>query len=251
MVEAIQDNREAEQKRRQREFYIILFVIPAIILITFIETHLSFISGDIPIATNIFVLGLININIILLVLLIFLILRNAVKLFFESKRKVMGSKLSTKLVAAFVGLTIVPTLLLFFVVIGFINKSIDSWFDIKIEDSLKESLKLAQNYYRDTSEKMLSGAQKMALTMEGGLPTGIEGLTEFTEFSGASEELSTIEVFSAKGERAAYSISPEVNQNMVPDISLVPVAEALGGNAKSFVQTLDVGDRLDQRAATR
>lgn len=242
MVEAIQDNREAEQKRRQREFYIILIVVPAIVILTYIETHLSFISGDIPIATNIFVLGLINLNIILLILLIFLILRNAVKLFFESKRKVMGSRLSTKLVAAFVGLTIVPTFLLFFVVIGFINKSIDSWFDIKIEDSLKVSLELAQNYYRDTSDKILSGAQHLALSMEGGLSTDVERLREFTESTRASEELSTIEVFSAKGERAAYSISSKVNQNMVPDISLVPVAEALGGSTKSFVETLDVGD---------
>jgi two-component system nitrogen regulation sensor histidine kinase NtrY len=242
MIEGINDNREAEQKRRHREFYIILIVVPAIIFLIYIETHLSFISGDIPIATNIFVLGLININIILLVLLIFLILRNAVKLFFESKRNVMGSKLRTKLVAAFVCLTIVPTFLLFFVVIGFINKSIDSWFDIKIEDSLKEALELAQNYYRDTSEKMLSGARRVALSMEGGFPTDMERLREFSEAKTISEDFSTIEVFSARGERAAYSISSKVNKNMVPDVSLVPVAEALGGSAKSFIETMRVGD---------
>jgi two-component system nitrogen regulation sensor histidine kinase NtrY len=242
MVERINENREAEQKRRHREFYIILFVVLSIIVLTYVETHISFISGDIPIATNIFVLGLININIILLVLLIFLVLRNAVKLFFESKRNIMGSKLRTKLVAAFVALTIVPTFLLFFVVIGFINKSIDSWFNIKIEDSLKESLELAQNYYRDTSEKMLGGARRMALSIGGDLYLNVERLRAFTESEMEFEDFSTIEVFSAAGERVAYSISSTVNKNMVPDVSLVPVAEGLGGSAKGFVETLDVGD---------
>jgi two-component system nitrogen regulation sensor histidine kinase NtrY len=251
MVEGISDNREAEQKRRHREFYIILFVVPAIILLTYVETHLAFISGDIPIATNIFVLGLININIILLVLLIFLILRNAVKLFLESKRNVMGSKLRTKLVAAFVGLTIVPTFLLFFVVIGFINKSIDSWFNIKIEDSLKESLELAQNYYRDTSEKMLAGAQRTAFSMGGNISSDREKLRKFVESKMGVEDFSTIEVFSAKGERVAYAISSKVNKNMVPDVSLVPVAEALGGSATSFVQTMRVGDVVRAVAPVR
>ena len=143
---------DAEQKRRRREFYIILVVVPAIILLTYLESHISLISGDIPIPSNIFLLGLININIILLILLIFLVLRNTVKLFMERKSKAAGSKLMTKLITAFVALTIVPTFLLFFVVIGLINKSIDGWFGINIESSLKESLELAQNYYKDNDK---------------------------------------------------------------------------------------------------
>ena len=116
---------DIEQKRRRREFYIILAVVPVILLLTYIESHISLISGDVPIPTNIFILGLINLNIILLILLIFLVIRNTVKLFIERKKKTAGSKLMTKLITAFVAFTIIPTFLLFFVVIGFINRSID------------------------------------------------------------------------------------------------------------------------------
>jgi two-component system nitrogen regulation sensor histidine kinase NtrY len=139
----------AEGRRRRREIYIILAIAPFIILLTYIESHITVLSGDIPIATNIFIWGLINLNVILLILLIFLILRNTVKFYLESKSMVMGSKLMTKLITTFVLLTIVPTFVLFFVVIGFINKSIDGWFSIKVEDSLQESLELGQSYYRD------------------------------------------------------------------------------------------------------
>ncbi|MBI3755594.1 MAG: PAS domain-containing sensor histidine kinase, partial [Deltaproteobacteria bacterium] len=110
-----------EHKRRRREWYIIASVAIAVFVLTYIESHISNIGGNIPTATNVVVFGLININIILLILLVFLILRNFVKLIFERRSKVIGSKLRTRLIVAFVGLSIVPTFLLFFVVIGFIN----------------------------------------------------------------------------------------------------------------------------------
>ena len=86
-----------ETKKRKREYYIILAVVALVAAITYVESHIEVISGDLPVPTNLLILGIININIILLVLLVFLILRNAVKLFFSSRRNVMGSRLKTKL----------------------------------------------------------------------------------------------------------------------------------------------------------
>ncbi len=235
---------EAEQKRRRRELYIILIVVPAILLFTYLESHVSIISGDVPIATNIFILGLININILLLVLLIFLVLRNTVKLYLERRKKVIGSKLRTRLVSSFITLTIVPTLLLFFVVIGFINRSIDGWFNIKIEDSLKESLELGQNYYRDITDRMAASGRKMSIDLETTVPglTDHDLLDKFVEEQMKENDFSTVEVYSAGGKRLDYYISTRVNRNMVPDVDLDAVARALHGEASSFVQTMQVGD---------
>ncbi|HXI10671.1 MAG TPA: HAMP domain-containing protein, partial [Thermodesulfobacteriota bacterium] len=233
---------EIEQKRRRREFLIILAVIPVVLLFTYIESHISIISGDVPIATNILILGLININIILLILLIFLVLRNTVKLFLERKRKTMGSKLMTKLITAFVTLTIVPTFILFFVVIGFINKSIDGWFGINIEGSLQESLELGQNYYRDMTDRLMSASRIMANSL------GKEGLSDedklkvYIDSKIEDNDFSTIEVFAADGRKIAYAISAKVNKNMVPDIDPEPVAKALKGEGLNYLQTMQVGD---------
>lgn len=234
---------DAEQKRRRREFYIILVVVPAIILLTYLESHISLISGDIPIPTNIFLLGLININIILLILLIFLVLRNTVKLFMERKRKAAGSKLMTKLITAFVALTIVPTFLLFFVVIGFINKSIDGWFGINIESSLKESLELAQNYYKDINDKVASNSRIVATTLiRHGYGTDSLKAQDFVDMTLNENDFSTIEVFDSHGRRVLYSISPKVTRNMVPDVAVEHVSKAIRGEASSLVETLNVGD---------
>ena len=78
------------------------------------------------------VYGLTSINVILILLLLFLIIRNIVKLFYEHRRGIIGSKLRTKLVATFVGLSLVPTILLFLFAINFLSSGIESWFNLKI-----------------------------------------------------------------------------------------------------------------------
>ncbi len=238
---------EAEHKRRRRDFYIILAVIPLIILLTYLESHTSIISVDVPVATNLLVLSLINVNIILLVLLIFLVLRNAVKLFFESRSNVMGSRLRTKLIVSFVVLTIIPTFVLFFFVVGFINKSIDAWFDIKIEDALEESLELARNYYKVTSDKTMSVAHSLSYKIgkEEGFLLSRGEISSLVELIGGVREdndISTIDIYLPPGERVATSISGKVNRNMVPYASDEVLSEALLGDAVTVIDTISSGD---------
>jgi len=150
-----------EAKRRRKELLIIGIISILIVIFTTIEMKIPQVQGAIPIANNIIIFTLININIILILLLIFLVIRNLVKLIFERKRKVLGAKLRTKLVAAFVSLSLVPTVLLFLVAVGFITSSIEQWFRIPVENSLQGSLEVAQTYYRDLANSMVSSAQQI------------------------------------------------------------------------------------------
>ena len=121
--------RRQETKKRRREWYIILAAALSIILLTIIETHFSRLSGEVPLLNNIIIFTLININILLLLLLVFLAVRNVVKLLFEKRKGILGSKIRAKLVSAFVSLSIVPTIILFFISIGFLSKSMNNWFN--------------------------------------------------------------------------------------------------------------------------
>ncbi|MBW2307508.1 MAG: HAMP domain-containing protein [Deltaproteobacteria bacterium] len=150
-----------EKRRRKRERYIILITIAAIILLTALEIHLSG-PEDVPFSGNIIIFSLININIILLLLVIFLVIRNLVKLLFERRQKILGSRLRVRLVAAFVTLSIIPTMLLFFSSVSFLSTSIKNWFDTKMERSLNDALTVAQTYYQHLSDQMELYAQNMA-----------------------------------------------------------------------------------------
>ena len=232
-----------EYKRRKRERYIIIAVAAAIFILTYIESHISNIGSNLPTATNVIVFGLINVNIILLILLVFLILRNFVKLIFERQSKIIGSRLRTRLIVAFVGLSIVPTFLLFFVVIGFINKSIDGWFGIRVEESLRESLELGKNYYKDTSDKMVAYANQVGIKItEEGLAQDEDKLRIYLEKKMAETGVSSIEIFSAARQRIGYTLATHVTQNMVPETSTEQIVNVFQGNASSFTQTLENWD---------
>src|SRR4030043_588578 len=150
-----------DARRRRNELIIIGIISLLIFIFTTIEMKFPQIGGKIPVANNIIIFSLININIILILLLIFLVIRNVVKLIFERKRKVLGAKLRTKLVTAFVSLSLVPTILLFFVAVGFITNSVEHWFSAQVENSLQGALEVAQTYYRDLANSMVSSAQQI------------------------------------------------------------------------------------------
>ena len=143
---------EKERRRRRRERIIIVFTILSIALLSYIETHLSSLGELIPVPNNILIFGLININIILIVLLIFLIIRNVVKLVYERRHGILGSKLRTKLVAAFVSLSLIPTVVLFFVALNLLSYSIDNWFSMQVGGALNYSLEIAKAYFERSAD---------------------------------------------------------------------------------------------------
>jgi len=150
-----------DSRKRRNELLIIGIISILIIVLTAIEMKIPQVGGMIPIGNNIIVFSLININVILILLLIFLVIRNLVKLIFERKRKVLGAKLRTKLVVAFISLSLVPTILLFLVAVGFITNSVEHWFKVQVEQSLQGSLEVVQTYYRDFANNAVSSAQQI------------------------------------------------------------------------------------------
>jgi len=152
-----------EARRRKRERIIILVTVFLIALMTYLESRVF--RGEavvLPVSGNALIFGLINVNIILIILLIFLIVRNLAKLIYERRHGIVGSKLRTRLVTAFVGLSLIPTVLLFLVSINFLSYSIDNWFSIRIGDALNRTLEVAQIYYQQSADQAKYYARQLS-----------------------------------------------------------------------------------------
>ena len=137
-----------ETRRRRRELILMGVIILMVALLTLIETRIIQFGSDIPVSNTILMFILININLLLLILLIFLVFRNLVKLVYDRRRKVMGSKLRTRLVVAFMALTLLPTGVLFFFSLNFITSSIEFWFNVPVEQSFENSLWVGRQLYQ-------------------------------------------------------------------------------------------------------
>ena len=158
-----------EHKRRQRwEGTIILAAALGVFLFAFLQNRPPQVSDSDSLASNIVFVLLINLNIILLVLLVFLVGRNLIKLFYERRRKLLGSHLRFRLVLAFVAISLFPAVLLFLIGVGFITKSVENWFAVQIEGSLEGSLEVAGAFYDHLADEALFYARDMATEITAG-----------------------------------------------------------------------------------
>jgi nitrogen fixation/metabolism regulation signal transduction histidine kinase len=84
------------------------------------------------------------INAIGVVALLALILGNFARLIRDYRRHMPGAKLKTRMVAMFVGLAVLPLVVVFWFSMQFINQGIDAWFNVDVEDGLNNALSLSQ-----------------------------------------------------------------------------------------------------------
>ena len=155
-------NIEKDLKRQRRERYIIAVLIVIISLLSYFGANVFNLGMDLPISESILIFSLININVLLLLLLLFLTLRNLVKLLFERRKKIMGASLRTKLVLAFVTLSLLPAILLFYVSAQFIFTSIEYWYHLPIERSLENSFEIGNDYYQRIHDDILTTGYDMS-----------------------------------------------------------------------------------------
>ncbi len=151
-----------EQRKRRREILTIALLSLSVFFLTWLEIRILATSKTLPFVHSIFFFGLVNFNIILLLLLIFLIFRNIVKVFVERRGKIFGSSLKAKLIAAFVAFSTVPTLLMFIISVFYINSSFDKWFSVKMVGVLKSSLEVTNAYYAGAKTKNYHFAHQIA-----------------------------------------------------------------------------------------
>lgn len=251
----IRRKEDRHERRKRRNELLIIGVTALILAVLFIfEWHLPQVKGSVSTGRNILYLSLINLNVILLLLMLFLIIRNLVKLIFERKRRVLGSKLRTKLVAAFLSLSLVPAFLLFFVAVGLITNAVGKWFSIQVEKSLEGSLEVAQTYYRDFAKNGINYAVGVAnrVSHKGLInPSRNDSLVQLLESKRSEYNLGVVEVFSPEMKVLACVTDKEIPGNPIPPAPVEVLKECLGGKEVSKTQPLGNGELIRALAPIR
>ncbi len=147
-------NRVRELKRRRREILLAAAILVLLLVLIWVQLEL-FGSGS-----AIF-LALFNFNFVLLLVVLFLVLRNGLKLILERRRRVLGARLRTRLVLAFMTLTIIPCALMFVVTAQFVKLSVDFWFKDQVETSFESAMDLGRSMYENAGNSLRLSAESM------------------------------------------------------------------------------------------
>ena len=204
---------EEERRRRKREGVLAVVLLVTVAVFTYLESRIIQFGADIPVSNTVLMFIFININLLLLILLIFLVFRNLVKLFYDRKQNVMGARLRTRLVVAFISLTLVPAIVLFFFSMSFITTSIKFWFNVPVDHALENSLAVGKNMYahiEDSNRFFLKRAAYQITTNNLLRPYRNDDLSRYIQIVQREFHLNTVEVYSPDGERITYAVSPEI-----------------------------------------
>ena len=158
-----------QRKRKQRLIRVViafcLLLIPAL---AYLQRGLLGADLNLPVSSTILIFALININGLLLLLMLYLVLRNLVELIFERNQKIMGSRLRTRLVISFVSLSLVPTGILFVIALRFVSTSMDYWFNTNVDEALEAAHRLAQSALHETGQQAELVGRQLVTLMESG-----------------------------------------------------------------------------------
>ncbi len=108
---------------------------------------------------------LLYLNIGLAVVLLALIANQLWQLYRKINDRVIGSRLNLRLVGAFALMAIVPGLIVYLVSVNFLTRSIESWFNVKVESALDGGLSLGQRALDIMLTEMEEKAENIATTL--------------------------------------------------------------------------------------
>jgi len=240
---------QRESRKRRRERVIIIGLTVAFALLTAVEFRLGKISATLPFVNSIFFFGLINFNIVILVGLLWLIFKNVGKIFFERRSRILGSRLKSKLVAAFIGFSIIPTLTVFTISALYINQSFDKWFSLKVQNTLQSSLEITGLYYKNAENLSTHFADLISKQIHSHVITHRKNLD--SNFLSSLEHLrslyalNAVEIYTDPLEEPKVVMDPESRINN-PDayvrMSLDRLRLAFQGNKIAFIQSIGHAD---------
>ncbi|MDR4479429.1 MAG: ATP-binding protein [Nitrospira sp.] len=210
---------ESERRKRHvRPVWIVLILLLPCLALTFYYAQMAVPVGDesdsfLPSTGYAFVLLLVNLDLIGFVVLTLLLSRNLIKAYFERRHRLVGSGFRAKLVAAFIGFSLIPTVLLALVASGLVNKAVDVWFNDQIEHVMKDSYEVARMHHAGHVSLAINSARAISHEIyreELLLPEQRDLLVAAIARKRAEYATAGIEVFSSRMETLTKSLDPEV-----------------------------------------
>lgn len=229
---------EDERRRRKREGVLIVCILIFVVVLTLIENRVIHFGGVFPISNTILMFILININLLLVILLIFLVFRNLVKLLYDRKRKVMGARLRTRLVVAFITLTLLPAGVLFFFSINFITASIEFWFNVPVEQALENSIDVGRHLYKHVEKSNTFFLERISYQLKTKkllVPQNKKKLSHYIQIVQREFNLHTVEIYTANAGRLTYAVAQDLENR---PFEIVPADDLQKNTANTVVRTI-------------
>jgi two-component system nitrogen regulation sensor histidine kinase NtrY len=234
-----------ERRRRRRDWRLAALAFVVLAALLAVEQELLARSRALPIGSDTLLLVLVHVSVILIGLLVFLLARNAVKLFVDRRAGRFGSRLNTRFVVSFVFATALSSTALFVLSALLVSRAVNVWFELELSESLDQSVEIAEAYYAEAEKRALFFARQISQQIEQDKLLGgndVEALRRFVAKKQAEYDLGVVEVFNAQLEELAIATHPEIAVVAFDSPSSALIRAGLEGVERSVVEGAGPGD---------
>jgi two-component system nitrogen regulation sensor histidine kinase NtrY len=150
--------------------------------------------------------GLTVLNLTLLLVLLFILGRNLVRVLLERRRGVLGARLRMQLLLVFLLMALAPSILLILVGSDLIQQTVDRWFNVDVERILSSSQALGTAVRESVAERSRTHARVLAAEVERRRllePAGEGRLRRTVEARARELHIDLVNIFGREGERLA------------------------------------------------
>ena len=160
---------------------------------------------------------LLALNIALAVFFIILISLQLWKLYRQMRNQVIGSRLTLRLLGMFALMALIPGLIVYAVSVNFLTRSIESWFNVKVEAALDGGLRLGQSAIDILLVDLEEKGENMAISLAFQPSTShLSLLNDLRERSGVQDAV----LLTLQGRILAFSSADA--SSFLPDLPTVP-----------------------------
>jgi len=235
--------KKSEGKQRNQEITIAILLALLFCVLAWFEIRIFTFAEQLPFNQSIFFFGLINFNLILLLLLSFFILRNLFKAFVDNRTGLIGNSLKSRLIATFLVFSVVPTALMFVIALFYINSSFDRWFSEKMQGVLKSALVIQNEYYSNAKKKNYNAAFILNQRLEG--VESPEEKRKVIEIFRSEQSLDVIEYYSDLNNERLIALVDDATVPIIPPPSMEILRRVYRDRVeKSEIETLSQGNLM-------
>jgi two-component system, NtrC family, nitrogen regulation sensor histidine kinase NtrY len=238
-----QRGRLTERGRRRLTKVIILSIVVLLLMLSLIAQggfNLSPFFAPGTAAETLLLYALSTLNFLAFVTLLFVLLRNVLKLVRERRAARLGSKFKSRLVSYAIGLSLLPVLLLFFFSFGLLNRSIDRWFGEPARQIVDDARAIEESYFKKEETDLAGIARIIARDLSAALQANNgDDLKSKLDREMADYDLSLLRLVIPSGRQTVQRGEKQVE----PDImeTLDEAEKQIGAGAESFSGS-DEGD---------
>ena len=228
--------------RRKIALILLLVLVPALFFLGWSQAslNLSFIRPRSPEQT-LLLLSLSAVIFLAFVIFALILLRILLKLYVERQQQQLGARFKTTMVAAFLGLSLVPVCFLFIFAYGLLNRTIDRWFGIPfdlVRADAQEIVREVQSHAQDRCSHITQHLASSQVLGRAVAASDNEGIARALAREVADLNLESAMYFDRQGKLLAHAGEPFPDPSEVlrlyPQLSSARVPPAgLSGNWRS------------------